>query len=126
MNWQVEIRRFRQLHGHTQRALAELIGADATSISSWERGRDQPSLEFQRRLLELIKGGTPDTTSASFDDVTDWPGLIKHLRKCRAMSQTHLSEILGVDPTTISRWERGRDMPSLVLQRTLRSLASEH
>ena len=33
-----------------------------------------------------------------------------------------LAEVLGVDPTTTSRWERGRDKPGLAIQRRLKSI----
>lgn len=125
MNWKVELRRFRRLHGYTQKALAEMIGADATSVSRWERGRDAPNAEFRERLTSLLQPGFHEPPANELGPCTDWPDLIKSLRRKRGMSQTDLSEILGVDPTTVSRWERGRDKPSLAIQRQLRSLASE-
>lgn len=122
MDWPKEIKRLRVAHGHTQKSLAELIGADATSVSRWERGRDLPSPMFQERLAELIRSNSTGVLapSVSTGDDTDWPSLIKRLRKSRKWSQTNLSEILGVDPTTISRWERGRDTPSLAFQKLLK------
>jgi len=122
MDWPRVTKSFRVAQGYTQKRLAELIGADATSVSRWERGRDLPSPLFQERLTELIRIASNDVPppAASASDNADWPSLIKKLRKCRKWSQTHLSEILGVDPTTISRWERGRDTPSLAFQKLLK------
>ena len=47
---------------------------------------------------------------------------IKRWRVDACMTQAVLAELLGVDPTSISRWERGRDKPDLVRRRQLRAL----
>ena len=52
----------------------------------------------------------------------DWPQALKEYRRRHALTQAALAEILNVDPTTVSRWERGRDEPALGIQRRLRSL----
>jgi transcriptional regulator with XRE-family HTH domain len=52
----------------------------------------------------------------------DWPQALKSYRLRHALTQAALAEILNVDPTTVSRWERGRDRPALGIQRRLRSL----
>jgi len=50
----------------------------------------------------------------------NWPSLIKAFRKTHGLKQEVLAILLGVDQTTISRWERGRDRPSLSMQKRLR------
>jgi len=52
----------------------------------------------------------------------DWPQALKDYRRRHALTQGALAEILNVDATTVSRWERGRDQPALGIQRRLRSL----
>jgi len=52
----------------------------------------------------------------------DWPQTLKDYRRRHRLTQVALAEILNVDPTTISRWERGRDQPALSILRRLRSL----
>lgn len=52
----------------------------------------------------------------------DWPQALKEYRRRHTLTQAALAEILNVDPTTVSRWERGRDEPALGIQRRLRSL----
>lgn len=52
----------------------------------------------------------------------DWPRALKEYRRRHALTQGALAEILNVDATTVSRWERGRDRPALGIQRRLRSL----
>ena len=49
------IRRLRERAGLTQVELADAIGADANTVSRWERGRVQPHLAQQRRLAERLR-----------------------------------------------------------------------
>ena len=43
---------------------------------------------------------------------------------CYADTQATLAELLNVDPTTVSRWGRGRDQPALGILRRPRSLVT--
>ena len=40
------IREYRRIHGLTQRALAEQLGVDQTTLAAWERGEHNPSNRF--------------------------------------------------------------------------------
>jgi transcriptional regulator with XRE-family HTH domain len=51
-----------------------------------------------------------------------WTQLLLQYRRSRGINQFDLADMLGVDQTTISRWERGRDVPSLGAQRRIRDL----
>jgi transcriptional regulator with XRE-family HTH domain len=52
----------------------------------------------------------------------DWTTQLRRFRRLRALKQTALAEMLGVDQATVSRWESGRQNPDLGTQRRLRSL----
>jgi DNA-binding XRE family transcriptional regulator len=54
VNWGNEIKAFRIRNSLKQAALAELVGVDTATISRWERGRDRPSLAYQKILGKLI------------------------------------------------------------------------
>jgi DNA-binding XRE family transcriptional regulator len=54
--------------------------------------------------------------------MSDWPFLIQTYRKDNGLKQDALAYLLSVDQTTISRWERGKDTPSLAIQKRLRDL----
>jgi len=54
--------------------------------------------------------------------VTDWPLLLKSYRREKGLKQEALAYMLNVDQTTISRWERGKDNPSLAIEKRLRDL----
>lgn len=52
----------------------------------------------------------------------DWPRALKDYRQRHCLTQAGLAGILQVDPTTVSRWERGRDKRSIGIIKRLRSL----
>jgi transcriptional regulator with XRE-family HTH domain len=54
MDWRLALKEYRRRHGLTQVALADILNVDPTTVSRWERGRDQPALGFQRRLRSLV------------------------------------------------------------------------
>ena len=60
MDWQQALKDYRRRHGLTQAALAESLNVDPTTVSGWERGRDQPALGIQRRLRALVMQPTSD------------------------------------------------------------------
>jgi len=51
-----------------------------------------------------------------------WPRLLLGLRARQGLTQTALAERLGVDQTTVSRWERGLDHPGPRRRRSIRDL----
>jgi transcriptional regulator with XRE-family HTH domain len=52
--WDGVIKRYRQVNGLTQAALAEAIGVEQATISRWERGTHTPELSTQRLLRDLL------------------------------------------------------------------------
>jgi DNA-binding XRE family transcriptional regulator len=64
MDWPQALRDYRRRHALTQGALAEILNVDATTVSRWERGRDQPALGIQRRLRSLVLPGVSDVERA--------------------------------------------------------------
>lgn len=51
-----------------------------------------------------------------------WPRLLRTLRAREGLSQAELAARLAVDQTTVSRWERAEDLPSLARRRRIRDL----
>lgn len=48
--------------------------------------------------------------------------LLRKYREHHGLNQAALAAMLGVDQTTVSRWERGRDVPGLQVLRRVRDL----
>lgn len=68
--WGIAIRQQREYCGMTQQKLADAIGVDQTSVSSWERGLKAPGLDNQLAIAKALRIDArllfsfPDTTAA--------------------------------------------------------------
>ena len=51
----VRLKEARLEKGWTQKQLAEAIKTTDDSIFSWEKGRSQPSIEFLRKLCQVLE-----------------------------------------------------------------------
>ena len=66
---------------------------------NWEKGHSQPALCHMAGIVEFL-GFAPLT------DGDDLAGKLLHHRKSRGMSQKQFAAHIGIDPGTLSRWER--------------------
>ncbi|WP_299933681.1 helix-turn-helix transcriptional regulator [uncultured Pelagimonas sp.] len=55
-------------------------------------------------------------------DGEDWSAKIKEYRKIMRITQVDLAATIGVDTMTVSRWERGKVLPSIRQQAKLKDL----
>jgi transcriptional regulator with XRE-family HTH domain len=92
--------------GLLQKEVAQKLGADKTSIHNWERGHATPSLDFMPRILKFLGYNPFEKEAASFGEK------IKTYRRTLGLSQKTLAKRLGIDPTTLARWEREKGRPS--------------
>ena len=53
---------------------------------------------------------------------TDFPAGLRQVRVSSGLTQSELAEMLGVDQATVSRWERGAQMPDAEMQTKLRDI----
>lgn len=53
---------------------------------------------------------------------TDFPAGLRRVRISSGLTQSDLADMLNVDQATISRWERGAQMPDSAMQNRLRDL----
>lgn len=99
LDWAKRIKQYRVAHGLKQAVLAEMLNVDATTVSRWERGRDQPNLSVQKRLKELVEKDLT-TVGRGLSDLIDMTGdiavlLDKDYRLIRA-SRAH-QKLLNYD-----------------------------
>jgi transcriptional regulator with XRE-family HTH domain len=88
-----------------QRQVAEQIGVDATSIHNWETNVSKPSLQYMPAILEFL----------GYNPVPPGSGWAERLVQCRTalgLSQKESARQLGVDASTLARWERGERKPT--------------
>jgi transcriptional regulator with XRE-family HTH domain len=80
-DWARLVRRYRLRHGLTQARLGAAFGVSQRTISRWERGEDQPSLQQQKRLRDL--GWEPPGSV-----LTSLKAAVWHCPFARALSRT--------------------------------------
>ncbi len=88
---------------------------DECTVTNWELSRTNPQLRFIPRLIELL-GYAP-----SVDDGQTLGERIVEYRKTIGLSQRAFAERLGIDPSTLGRWERNERKPSSALMQGLAS-----
>jgi transcriptional regulator with XRE-family HTH domain len=88
-----------------QRQVAETLGVDKTSIYNWERNYSHPRLEYMPGIIRFL-GYNPLPPSKS------WAERLVHGRKAIGLSQREAAARIGVDMSTLARWERGEREPT--------------
>ena len=87
--------------GITKRNLAKKWRVHPEVVGLWERGEHCPRVRYMPAIIAFIGHANwlPDTTFAN--------RLFKH-RMLQGLPKDGLADLLGVDPRTIARWERGQ------------------
>lgn len=88
-----------------QTDIALIIGVEETSIYNWENNRSTPIIKHIPKIIEFL-GYTPDI----FPHETLGEKLT-YYRKIHGLSQKELAMKLGIDQTTLRRWERNERRP---------------
>ena len=82
----------------TQPQVAKIINVTTDSITNWELNKGTPNLIFIPKIISFLEY-TPIVNENS----------IKSYRIQNGLSQKEFAKILEIDPTTLSRIERGCD-----------------
>lgn len=99
--------------GLLQREVAKQIGADATTIYRWENNETSPPVRHIPQIIQFL----------GYNPLPPGSALLERLKICRkilGLSQKALARPLGVDPTTLGMWERGKRYPSKKLLGSLK------
>ncbi len=93
------LRRARLDRGLRQRHAAREIGCSQPSLASWEAGRGTPGLRFLPGILAFL-GYDPRPEPETFG------GHVRAARQAAGLSAEALARRFGLDPSTVSAWER--------------------
>ena len=87
---------------------------DTTTVTNWEKNRCRPKLYLIPRIVRFL--GYNPFTSAERGVIGE---RIKAWRRLHGLSQKKLAQQLGIDPTTLARWEKDQARPSKRLKTRL-------
>jgi transcriptional regulator with XRE-family HTH domain len=88
-----------------QRQVAEQIGVDKTSIANWEGNRSKPGVSYLPAIIRS-PGYNP------FPPGKKWSERLVQCRTVLGLSQGESAARIGVDASTLARWERGEREPT--------------
>ena len=88
-----------------QYEVAPIIGVNKTTIFNWERNYSSPKLRHIPKIIEFLGYIPFEVESESLGK------RIVNYRRLVGMTQKDLARKLGVDPTTLARWERDEKSP---------------
>jgi transcriptional regulator with XRE-family HTH domain len=91
--------------GLRQRELAERLGVAEATVTNWELNRTKPVLRFLPGIINLL-GFDPSAPDASLGE------RLKAWRHRAGVPQDRFARLIGIDPATLSRWERNLRVPA--------------
>jgi site-specific DNA recombinase len=87
-----------------QRQVAEQIGVNKASIGNWESNQSEPSVEYMPAIIRFL-GYNP------LPPKEDWAPRLVQCRTILGLTQKESAHRMGVDPSTLAKWERGERVP---------------
>jgi site-specific DNA recombinase len=88
-----------------QNQVAEQIGVDKASIANWEHDRSKPGVEYMPAIIRFL-GYNP------LPPKEDWASRLVQCRTVLGLTQKESAHRMGVDPSTLAKWERGERVPA--------------
>ena len=99
------IRKRRIELGIRQRDAAEQIGCDLASVANWELNRTRPRITHMASVTRFL-GGDPFPNCGTLAE-----RLVSH-RTAHGMTQKAFANELGIDASTLARWESEEREPT--------------
>lgn len=114
------IRKRRLDLGLYQKDMAATLGVTESTVTNWELNRVIPEFTYLPQIITFL-GYTPAPFDTMPDNIVE---RIKFYRLTQGLSQEKFAKLLGVDETTIAKWERGEHQPSKKLIKRFQCLFS--
>jgi transcriptional regulator with XRE-family HTH domain len=100
-----------------QKEVSATLGVDSITVNNWERNRCQPRLYLFPKIIQFLGYDPfPTVENSSIIDA------IKAYRLMHGLSQKRMARVLGIDPTTLGRWESDQSKPKGILMRHLNGI----
>lgn len=90
-----------------QKEVGQRMGVHSASITNWELGKTDPELCHMEAVIRFLGyDPRPATVPQTLAE------RIVAYRIARGWSQKRFAKLLGVDVTTLAKWEQGKRVPS--------------
>ena len=96
-----------------QKDVAHIVNVTTSTVTNWEKNRTSPRLYLLPKVFRFF-GYDPVPPIA-----TTTGEKIREYRRNNGLSIKKLAKELGVDPTTLARWEKGDNEPGGRLKKEL-------
>jgi len=98
--------RRRKVLGLWQRHVAKLLRVDTITILNWEKGKTAPKIRHLSRIISFLGYDPyPPPAPRTFGDE------LFSARRKLGVSRKKLARQIGVDDSTVRRWEEARSLP---------------
>jgi DNA-binding XRE family transcriptional regulator len=112
------IRKRRLDLGLLQKDVATTLGVTESALANWEVNRVTPYFTYLPKIIAFL-GYTP----APFDTISD--NIVERMKLYRltnGLNQEKFAKLVGVDETTVAKWERGDHKPMKILREKVLNL----
>jgi site-specific DNA recombinase len=99
------LRRRRLAQKMLQKDVAEQLGVDKTSVFNWEANTSNPEIRYMPAIIRFL-GYNPLPAASTL------AGQLVRQRTSLGLSQKESAGRIGVDPSTLAKWERGEREPA--------------
>jgi transcriptional regulator with XRE-family HTH domain len=105
----------------TQAQLAVKLKVNKNCVSNWEREKQIPTKEMQKKLERIlkIKLAEEEKTTHKSQKKNSIKNKIQQARKEKKLTQKELASKLGVSASSISSWENNKSTPNAEIQEKL-------
>jgi transcriptional regulator with XRE-family HTH domain len=100
--------------------VAQKIGVGESSIYNWENNLAKPALRYIPKIIEFLSYTPYDASAKTTGEK------ITACRRLIGLSQKKLACHLGIDPSTLGKWEKNKRRPSERVLKDLNTLREEN
>ena len=112
------IRKRRLDLGLWQKDVAATLGVTVSAVTNWELNRVTPYFTYLPKIITFL-GYTPPPFDIMTDNIVE---RMKVHRLTHGLSQEKFAKLIGVDETTVAKWERGEHKPIKKLVKKLSTI----